>query len=184
LSSYPLGNDIVDWQKAKSHEHKLTHRYLDKIFVDREIQYIQTKASPILAFWHLWSVKESAYKAWQRKQKSKPVFNPKSFICQNIEKKITSIQNGNFICDVESFLSPEFIYSQCKSENVHFKIIKTSEYFSCLKQKWDSQGWKIHKTAETIPFINNQARNIQFPISLSHDGDFTSICVDKKFDLL
>ena len=171
-----IGNDIIEWQNAKKQLHKLKPRCLEKLFNTSEINYINNHEFPILAFWHLWSVKESAYKAWQRLENAKPIFNPYAFCCQDIQSHSVRVVNGDFSCRVETVFNSAYIYSQCQSKSLNFKILKSNIEFLNLKNQWKKQGWHIQKNSYNIPSLFHNKHNIQKPISISHDNGFTAVC--------
>lgn len=171
-----IGNDIIDWQNAKKQLHKLRIRCLEKLFNTSEIHYINNHNLPILAFWHLWSVKESAYKAWQRLENTKSVFNPNAFCCQDIQSHLVRVVNGGFSCQVVTVFNSAYIYSQCQSKSLNFKILKSNFEFLNFKNQREKQGWHIQKTSNNIPNLFDPKHNIQKPLSISHDNEFTAVC--------
>ncbi len=170
----PIGNDIIDWQIAKTQHQKLRNRCLEKLFSVEEINYILSIENPLKAFWHLWSVKESAYKAWQRICRQKPIFNPLSFRCCVVSPKLASVSSKNFNCRVETTFCNQYIYSQCQSKTNKFKIFSSKkEAFEFINQ-WQNKDWIIHKNKYNIPILIHKAKNLQQPISISHDYDFVA----------
>lgn len=170
-----IGNDIIFWRKAKNQHQKLRSRSLNKIFQEHEINYIQSADKPILAFWHLWSVKESAYKAWQRQQKTKPIFNPRSFVCHNITLHLVKVCNVGFLCEVKTIYTPDYIYSECLYKHRRTKIFKSSEAFLYFKNYWEQKGLSVIKEKYNIPSLYDEQKNIHYPVSLSHDYHLTAI---------
>lgn len=175
MSNLSVGNDIIDWQYAKTQLHKLKPRSLEKLFNTPEIHYIDSHEVPILAFWHLWSVKESAYKAWQRQKKAKPTLNAKSFVCQSITPNATSVFNTGFSCKVQTIYTSDYLYSECLSKNHKTQIFKTSESFSHFKTNWLEMGLKIIKNDNHIPNLYDKHKHTYSAISLSHDKHLTAI---------
>ena len=170
-----IGNDIIDWQRAKHQHQKLRNRCLEKLFQLHEIEYIRSAENPLLAFWYLWSVKESAYKAWQRQTMSKPVFNAHTFSCHNIKANSVYVVKDNFYCEVETVFTSQYIYSQCQSKTRTFKILKSNQDYLRLKNKWFNEGWQIQKTAQGVPYLFNKQKSKYLAISLSHDNRLTAV---------
>ena len=130
---------------------------------------------PILAFWHLWSVKESDYKAWQRQTKSKPVFNACTFSCHNIKANSVQVVKNDFYCEVDTVYTPQYIYSQCRSTTSTFEILKSNQDYLKLKNKWYKDGWVIIKNAQDIPYLYNKQKGKFLAISLSHDNHLSAV---------
>ena len=157
---------------------------MKKLFNTPEINYINNHEEPILAFWHLWSVKESAYKAWQRQTKSKPVFNAYTFFCQNIKANPILVVKDDFNCEIKTTFSTHYIYSQCQSEALTSIILKSNFDYSRLKNKWYDEGWQIIKTTQGIPYLYNKQKRIFTAISLSHNNQFTAVNFKKIDELI
>ena len=60
------GNDIVDMATAATESNWKRKGFLEKIFTQKEQEYIHKAASPTQMVWKLWSMKESAYKIYTR----------------------------------------------------------------------------------------------------------------------
>ena len=76
-----LGNDIVDLDLAKIQSNWRRKNYLDKIFTAEEQLLISSAKRPDEMVWLLWSMKESAYKIYNRKTGTRN-FAPKSLNCR------------------------------------------------------------------------------------------------------
>ena len=83
-----IGNDIIDLKFAKINSRWREQRFLDKLFSKEEKEFILSDRRHFQNIWHLWSMKESAYKIYAR-QTDSPSFNPKYFHCE-----INSITSG------------------------------------------------------------------------------------------
>ncbi|MFD2583622.1 4'-phosphopantetheinyl transferase superfamily protein [Pedobacter vanadiisoli] len=75
-----LGNDIVDLDLAKIQSNWRRKNYLNKIFTADEQLMVTSAPNPDLMVWLLWSMKESAYKIYNRKTGIRN-FAPKSLTC-------------------------------------------------------------------------------------------------------
>lgn len=95
-----LGNDIVDLDLAKIQSNWRRKNYLDKIFTAEEQLLISLAKNPDKMVWLLWSMKESAYKIYNRKTGIRN-FAPKSLNCSiysntNPIKGTVSIDNDTY----------------------------------------------------------------------------------------
>jgi phosphopantetheinyl transferase (holo-ACP synthase) len=170
-----IGNDIIDWQYARTQQHKLSPRCLKKLYNPNEIDFITNHNNPLLAFWVLWAAKESAYKAWQSEYDCKPIFNPKSFTCTSIKLNLIQIQNSYFECFVNTIITEDYIYSQCKSLNQNYEIFSSKVEFSLWLNTIFRKGWTIEKCKNGIPYLNHKELIKNIPISISHDNGFYAI---------
>jgi len=75
-----LGNDIVDLNLAKIQSNWRRKNYLSKIFTEDEQLLILSAKNPDVMVWLLWSMKESAYKIYNRRTGIRS-FAPKSLKC-------------------------------------------------------------------------------------------------------
>jgi phosphopantetheinyl transferase (holo-ACP synthase) len=61
-----IGNDVVDLQLARIQSNWKRERYLDKLFTATEQKIIFAHKDPEIMVWVLWSMKEAAYKIYNR----------------------------------------------------------------------------------------------------------------------
>jgi phosphopantetheinyl transferase (holo-ACP synthase) len=139
-----VGNDIIDWALAKTQHQKLRPRCLEKLFHLNAIEIIHNSDNPLQSFWVLWSIKESAYKAWQRAMHTTPIFNPKAFqiiTFQQNETCITSrVRLNDFLVNINTEITNNYIYSYCNSTTISNEIYtnrrKEYIYLNLLKENW------------------------------------------------
>ncbi len=89
-----IGNDIIDIAEAS----KINWRrkgFLKKILNEDEQYSILNSDNPGLTLWLLWSMKESAYKIFLRKNFIR-IYNPLKFECRLIIKKSDLIFRRGF----------------------------------------------------------------------------------------
>jgi phosphopantetheinyl transferase (holo-ACP synthase) len=170
-----IGNDIINWQSAKTHQHKLKARCLEKLFNPSEIHYIEQHVFPLLAYWHLWSVKESAYKAWQRANDVKPIYNAISFVCSNIQQDSVVVEKDDFRCKVNTSYSCLYIYSQCYSEKFQTKIFDSQNLYKSWLTLMAKKNWIIEKSEFNIPSFYNTSSLQKIPVSISNDGNHVGV---------
>jgi len=173
-----FGNDIIAWQFAKDQVHKLRDRCLEKLFVATEIEYIQNHNMPILAFWELWAVKESAYKAWQRSHQVKAVFNPTSFKCQKIEDSLYLVGHKGGLQDIKIKIAKttEFIYASTVSvKQLISKVFDSKKKYQTFITQLNDQGWLVEKDEDNVPVLQNKLSQKKLPVSLTHDHNWYAI---------
>lgn len=133
----------------------------------------------MLAFWQLWSVKESAYKAWQRLNRVEPVFNPKRFMCSAIQRNSVCIENGEFLCKVKTIYTNDYIYSQCDSKHLDYKIFTSPASFKVWKKELYKQNWIFIKSKFNIPSLYNTSLFKTIPVSITNDMEFIAMACRK-----
>lgn len=111
-----IGNDIIDLKFAKINSRWREQRFLDKLFSKEEKEFILSDRMYFQNIWHLWSMKESAYKIYARETKS-PSFNPKYFHCE-----INSITSGivsfeGFKINTKTKIDSNMIYTIAQHAN-------------------------------------------------------------------
>ena len=166
-----IGNDVIDLslQKRLFREFK-SKRLNQKIFSDRELVYIG-KEDHITSL-RRWTMKEAAYKAYQRLYHLKPRFNP-YLIDTEIKDKtngIVKIDNQHFY--LKTAINPDYIYSfvvtteECTSVSFDSKAHLIKKIGHCL----NTDNISICKDEYSIPSIyaNGQGKLI----SITHHGDF------------
>jgi phosphopantetheinyl transferase len=128
-------------------------------------------------------MKEAVYKAVQRKYKLQRFYNPKQFVCSQVQltpekaRGEVSYQDESFRTTSELFPDKILSYTT-NTEFSHFSEEKNAR--SLLLQKV-SEHFLIHldslnitKTGQGIPLITYHGDNLQIPFSLSHHGNYSA----------
>lgn len=168
-----LGNDIVDLTLAKHQTRWHTATFQEKVLHPVETEKFKNNALGFTAFWKIWSIKESVYKAHQREKNHLPKFNPFHFLVEEISENKSRVCVEGLQYEVLSYISSNLIYSFTKGENVHsfqnFEIAaKNSSFIPDLKRS--DVNLKLSKNQNGIPFLNQQNKSV--PISLTHHGKY------------
>lgn len=182
-----IGNDLIDlgiplsanWDSA---------RYLNKLFTTTEQNYIFEAGDPKLNLQLVWSLKEAAYKAHQRKFNLPRSYNPLDFSCELISatnakfKGTVTIANSAY--HTTSSVTKDYIHSVAICDNNSDFISKTYETEVALKKEFlleysiitgqDLQRLTIQKNAEQIPFVFRNKTKLPIDFSLSHHGKFSA----------
>lgn len=182
-----IGNDIVDLQLAKTQSNWKRRGYLQKIFTNEEREQIMESENKDIMVWLFWSMKEAAYKGWQRKNNLPPKFNPSSLKCSlhsiNSEKAIGKVIIEEEPYFTESSFDSNFIHSRAfcrEDEKIIWKSLTSKEDLkqSLLREFAVTAGPfskfpEVKKNKNFIPqfYINDQVLSYHF--SLSHHGGFS-----------
>jgi phosphopantetheinyl transferase (holo-ACP synthase) len=179
-----VGNDIVDLKLALSDDKASNQRWLNKVFLEREIELILSSENPNIMLWRLWSMKESAYKVAVKKSGIR-AFNPKRFetlILGPSQGRVNSIF-GTFYA--KTWITEDYIHSiasdffdkmavsgqkKTDTEDLSADVrIGLLEDFRNNKPQFSELN--IVMAAE-IPLLYSGADKLPFDISLSHHGNF------------
>ncbi|MUP45711.1 4-phosphopantetheinyl transferase family protein [Gramella sp. BOM4] len=179
-----IGNDIIDLELAFKIEKSSIPRFLDKVFLAGEQEYIQSSKDPEREIWRLWSMKESAYKAQQRVQRFERRLNPLHFECMLIDDRhgmVFSEENKwKIISDVHQSHIHSFISDP--RQHIHMMPKKSRNSKDLLPAIASAIAMKIQeisleKDGFGIPFIRLLDSNRIIPISLSHHGNFSAFVI-------
>lgn len=184
-----IGNDIIDLEVAAEQSKPLRRGYFDKVFTIKEQELIHSSGNLIFQNWLLWSMKESAYKAHQRRFKLPRSFDPKQMKCSVFFQDDTSasgtveIQGSIY----NSHIAITKLYLFCTASIFQQKEISSQIYpasedlkkrllskFSAEKNS-PVQMFDIQKNEYGIPFLKYKNKILNVPFSLSHHGKFSGL---------
>ncbi|WGD35878.1 4'-phosphopantetheinyl transferase superfamily protein [Olleya sp. YS] len=185
-----IGNDIVDLKQAAKDSNWQRPRFFDKVFTEKEQEYISTSSNQHQMVWLLWSMKEAAYKV-NVQQLGKRFFNPKRMECELISLKKGIVSIDNEIYFTTSKITEEYVYTVAKldenievnssifrTENTSYKITSDTLKQSLLKSISETKGLaiqtlQIKKTEVGVPQIFNNSKQLLIALSLTHYGRFS-----------
>lgn len=160
-----IGNDIVDLQLARTQSNWQRPRFLEKVCTNSEVKYILNSENQELAFWKVWTIKESAYKIWNRKTNVK-VFNPKYFECFDVDLSISKVKIGN-----DFFVSKTIVAGQ----KIYTIVVKHRKIFQNIINIKDRNF--IEKENDLPFYVKNNIKNHN--VSISNHGRFEQIVMLK-----
>lgn len=187
-----IGNDIVDLEFAKLNSRWQEQRFLDKIFSAREQDYILTDGMRFQNIWHVWSMKESAYKIISRAE-GIVRFNPKDFGCF-----ITNSTQGYVVFENTAVPTLTKIHPKYVQTTAFLKSDWTSEVFQLSNSNPELQHLQSYQfasrayaklknvTHDTIVIIKNKIGVPEFymngdlqqeQLSLTHHGHFGAFAI-------
>lgn len=183
-----IGNDIVDLQAAAIESNWRRRGFLEKLYSPEEQEKIVTSSNPQLCVWLLWSMKEAAYKAHQRKHNLERSYRPKSFSATIISFEKNSAE-GKVICgediySTQSTISSRHIHTTASSsegKEIISKILPSSEnlkstfikHFAEIKNYCETQI-TLKKDKRSIPLLTFEGRSLNCLFSFSHHGKFSA----------
>ena len=166
-----IGNDVIDLSFQKQLFRQFNNSRLNqKIFSSQELAIIGKEDN--LTLLRRWTMKEAAYKAYQRLHQLKPKFNPASIHTEIKDQKLGLAVIDGYQFKLQTDLNNDYIYTYIDNQNSQISlryeskddlITKLSDYFSV-------QSISISKDSLNIPsiHINDKSK----PISLTHHGSY------------
>jgi phosphopantetheine--protein transferase-like protein len=192
-----IGNDIIDLKQATVESNCNKKGFVEKIFTQKEQDYINTIAQPHQAIWRLWSMKEAAYKIYSRQNKCR-FFAPKKINCSIINNKMGNVLINNKQYLTNTITCTKYIYTiakpidcnsntilhccfyhpssntQKQSSNIYNLIM---DKYAILKNK-NSNTLFIKKDTNGIPFLYCTKSNELIPISITHHGHYAAFIIN------
>lgn len=170
-----IGNDIVDLDLARQSSDIFRPRYFEKILNASELNFVENSKNQFLYFWRIWTLKEAAYKAFQRLLLFDDFFNPSLFSTKMINDEMASVSFQNQSLDFETETNSDFIYSWTSS--VQHNVLGYSKFkvLAKLNQDLSSKSFDVNKDINGLPFAKIFQQKT--PISISHHGRFYALVI-------
>lgn len=190
-----IGNDLVDLKLAAKQSNWQRKGFLDKLFTPKEQGYILNSINPFEIVWLLWSMKESAYKAYLQTHNER-FFAPKKLACNLISKNRGTVLINNVLFITESEIGEAFIYTvaftknhenkfltDCfRFEHLDFKNQQSQTYHKVLtafanELKFPVVQLKIEKNNQGVPQLFWGEMLLENSFSLTHHGNFGAFTI-------
>lgn len=189
-----IGNDVIDLHLASQESNWQRRGFLDKVFTKSEQSFIAKAENSFQTVWLLWSMKESAYKAFLQENPQR-FFNPKKLECSLKNKTHGTVQIGTKEYQTISQITKNYIHTVavCNQDTslttASFRL-GTSDYPTQHKEvykklcsqvshlkKIPQSTVNIKKCDSAIPtvYYNNKPLNTSF--SLSHHGNYGAYAI-------
>ena len=190
------GNDIVDIKTAAAESNWQRPGFLEKIFTQKEQEYIHDAPIPTQMVWKLWSMKESAYKMYTR-QFGGRFFAPLKLSCSLLNETAGQVTINTITYQTLTSITNDYIYSVARpggTENPDFinscfylpqscetnpqlfinkKIINSYQAVSGRVKK----NTAILKDENGVPFLYCGS-NLQIPVSITHHGNYAAFTIN------
>ncbi len=187
-----IGNDVVDIAFSAEKNKWKRKGFLEKIFTSQEQEIIYNSDDSDKTVWLLWSMKESAYKAYARKYPGRFIA-PRKFNCVIIKNGTGKVSFKESTIKTESIVGESFISTyaffetdiSCEKINVEKIIFSKADYktqhkeiYSAILKKIssisneDEKLFNIVKDKFGVPAVINSKTKSKILISLSHHGLF------------
>lgn len=185
-----IGNDIIDIAETKRTSNYKRFRFLEKLFTSQEQQLILNSEDAFVMVWHLWSMKEAAYKLYTQTNPSR-FYNPKGFECE-LKGDSGKVCYKDFECYVSTKMTSQYILSEAQlsqremfSEAVFLKdnnpknqseVMRTIMLNAISKQyRQPKSSIEVNTSEFGIPKVFLDSKQIH--VSISHHGNYGAFTI-------
>lgn len=183
-----VGNDIIDLNETRRSTNWERPRFMQKIFTPKEQFIITSSDDPFTTVWHLWSMKESAYKLFIQAGGAR-FYMPTKLVCT-----IDSLQSGRVRIDetsikTETSVNSNYIFSTAAldSSEIETRIFQIAERNSKFQSTYmhqqvlkdfannnsfNSTELHIQKSKTGVPTLFCKNKPLNSPLSISHHGNY------------
>ncbi|PXY46787.1 4'-phosphopantetheinyl transferase family protein [Flavobacterium hydrophilum] len=159
-----IGNDVVDILQSRQESNWRRKGFLEKLFTVEEQLFIKQSSNPEVLVWLFWSMKESAYKIYNRQTKQRE-YIPKKLICKIVSSN--SYITGEVICGENIYYTKTTILD----DSIHTIAVNN---LSDLNSVVEIEKTGIFKDEYGIPYLSDYAK-ITKDVSVSNHGRFEKI---------
>ena len=166
-----IGNDVVDLLQSRIESNWRRRGFIEKLFTTEEQFLIYDHLNKEIMVWVLWSMKEAAYKIYNRKTGIRgfiPLQLVAAISCKNGNK-----YTGTVICNGVAY------YTKTMIEDTLIHTIAATEV-SALDDIKEISGAVIIKNSCGLPFVYGKGGRSLIPVSVSHHGKFYKIVAFAK----
>jgi phosphopantetheinyl transferase (holo-ACP synthase) len=160
-----IGNDVISIPQSRIESNWKRKGFLEKIFSVEEQELITNALNTEIMVWTIWSMKEAAYKIYNRQTKIR-AYIPKKLNCQIVS------QNDNYILGKVLCMNSIFYTKSIFTESTIHTIAVTN--LNDLESVIEIKKENIIKDEFGIPYFNNEQNRLE-EISISNHGEFEKI---------
>jgi len=165
-----IGNDVVDISQSRLESNWQRPGFIQKIFTDDEQRCITNTNDPEILIWLLWSMKEAAYKIYNRRTGSRR-YIPKKFECTVLHKENTCC-TGHVKCFGTLYYTRTII----TQESLYTIAVTQMEHLDCVIEV---EKKLILKNEYGIPYLYDNNTTIHRDVSVSNHGRFEKVATLK-----
>jgi phosphopantetheinyl transferase (holo-ACP synthase) len=166
-----IGNDVIDILQSRKESNWQRRGFIEKIYTLDEQFLITNAADPETMVWILWSMKEAAYKVYNRQTKIRE-YIPQKLVCSIGLQNHNSI-TGSVICSGTTFYTNTILFQD------HIHTIAVS-HFDNLNKVIEIKKEAISKDKNGLPYLSNTLQNTIQDVSVSHHGQFEKVVTINK----
>ena len=156
-----IGNDVVDIIQSRKESNWQRKGYLLKIFTTEEQLLIHNYNNPEIMVWRLWSMKEAAYKIYNRQTKIR-AYIPHQLIC-TISGAFGTVTCNGRIYYTKTIFDANAIYTVATINEQ--ALLNSYELTDCV----------IVKDTHGHPYVYNSKQKRLQPVSVTHHGRYHKV---------
>jgi phosphopantetheinyl transferase (holo-ACP synthase) len=161
-----IGNDVIDILQSRKESNWQRKGFIQKLFTIEEQLLISNAPDPEIMVWMLWSMKEAAYKIYNRQTKVR-AYIPQKLVC-SIASQNLNFTTGNVTCYENNYHTKTFL-----SEGIiHTIAVSTLDNFNHVIE---IENKSIIKDQNGIPYLVTSSQNTVQDVSISHHGRFEKV---------
>lgn len=155
-----IGNDVVDLELARRESNWKRRGFMEKIFTLKEREIILKSDNPETCLWILWSMKEAAYKVYNRQT------GIRAFIPHKLECSIISLSRHKAEGIVKCGTNTYFTQTEILEEIIHTVAVESAKATAKICK---INADLVQKDEFGRPFIYDISGSMK-PVSKSHHG--------------
>lgn len=164
-----IGNDIVDLAQSRLESRWSRKGLIEKLFTSQEQQLIKNYHDPEIMVWLLWSMKEAAYKIYNRQTKIRE-FSPKKLVCD-----LNSLSDFQALGTVSFLQNTYYTQTIISSESIHSIAVNT---LNNLYNITEIKKKGIIKDEFGVPYLKTSSTTLK-DVSISNHGRFEKVVTFK-----
>jgi hypothetical protein len=161
-----IGNDVVDILQARSESNLQRKGFMEKLFTQEEQEIIAKSLNAEEMIWRLWSMKEAAYKIYNRET------GIRAFIPLSLGCSIEDAVRGKVGCNGTTYFTRTKIYDNI----IHTVAVCNADDFSLI---YEPASAEIDKDNTGLPYAKSSS-GLLYPASKSHHGSELKIVALQK----
>lgn len=162
-----IGNDVIDILQSRKESNWQRKGFIEKIYTANEQLLISNASDPEAMVWILWSMKEAAYKIYNRKTQIRE-YIPKKLICFFIEFQNSNLLIGKVNCEGNIYHTKTIL----SKDKIHTVAVTN---FKDLKKIIEIEKKFVLKDGNNIPYLATSLQNTIREVSVSHHGRFEKV---------
>lgn len=160
-----IGNDVVDILQSRQESNWQRKGFIEKLFTVEEQLLIKQDSEPEILIWLFWSMKEAAYKIYNRQTKRRE-YIPKKLMCKIVSKNNDYI-SGQVTCGENIYYTKTTILNDA----IHTIAVSS---FNDLNNVIEIDKYGILKDEYGIPYLDDLSY-ISKDVSISNHGRFEKV---------
>lgn len=161
-----IGNDVIDIIQSRYESNWQRKGFIQKLFTAEEQLLINKALNPEIMVWLLWSMKEAAYKIYNRQTKIRS-FIPQKLAC-SFNSQNNKYASGKVICCGNSY----YTKSTIGTDSIHTIAVTNPDNLEIIIE---IEKKKISKDQYGIPFLTSSLSHVAQDVSVSNHGRFEKI---------